>query len=397
MKKNIAILIPTLTGGGAEKVAANLSLHLPEDKFQKYVIVYDDTKIDYPYGGKLVNLNSKVSRNLLGKTMNFIMRINKVRKIKKKFNIQVTISLLEGPNLVNILTKRNDKIIVSVRNFPSKSLIGFYGKLNKILMKLLYKKANTIVVVSKAIKNDLVNNFNLNEEKIKVIYNFYDIKTIQKLSEEPIEEEYKNVFEKPVIINAGRLSKQKGQWHLIRAFKKVKEEIPEVKLVILGEGELENYLRKLAVDLKLEKDIYFLGFKKNPYKYIARSSVFVFPSLYEGFPNALVEAMACGITVISSDCKSGPREILAPDTDFGRETKNNIEFAKYGVLVPVCDGKFYKYDDKLTYQEEILYKSIVNILQNPSIQKSYYVKSIKRAFDFSKENIIKIWQSEILK
>ena len=96
-------------------------------------------------------------------------------------------------------------------------------------------------------KKDLIKNYGLEEEKIKVIYNPYDIEKIRSLASEPIEDNYKEVFKNPTIITVGRLSKQKGQWHLIRAFKKVKEEIPNAKLVILGQGELQDYLIKLTI------------------------------------------------------------------------------------------------------------------------------------------------------
>lgn len=259
---------------------------------------------------------------------------------------------------------------------------------------MFYNKADRIFAVSNAIKDDLVKNFRLDENKIRVIYNPYDIERIKKLSQEQIEEEYKEIFQKPTIITAGRLSKQKGQWHLIRALKKVKEKIPEAKLVILGNGELENYLKELAAGLGLEKDVYLLGFQKNPFKYIARSTLYVFPSLYEGFPNALCEAMACGIPVISADCKSGPREILAPGSDINMETKN-IEYEKYGVLIPVCNGKMYKYDDELSKEEELLSKSIVTCIMNPDILDDYSKKTLIRVKNFSKESIIDIWEDLI--
>src|SRR5690606_31621870 len=97
-----------------------------------------------------------------------------------------------------------------------------------------------IIVVSKEIKKDLIYNYGLNEDKIKVIYNSYPIGKIKKMAQTDIEEKYKTIFNNPVIITAGRLNKQKGQWHLIRAFSKVKDSIPNAKLVILGEGELEK-------------------------------------------------------------------------------------------------------------------------------------------------------------
>lgn len=392
--KKIAILVPQLAGGGAERVASNLSLNLTDDKYDKHIIVYDDEKVDYPYKGKFISLNAKATIHPVGKIINFIKRITRLRKIKKQYKIESTLSLLSGPNIVNILSKSNDKVIISVRNYISKSSNGFYGKIYKLLIKLLYNKADLIVVVSEAIKKDLIKNYSLKEEKIKVIYNPYDIERINHLASESIEEKYSEIFKNPTVITVGRLSKQKGQWHLIRAFKKVKEEIPNAKLVILGQGELQDYLIKLTINLGLKNDIYFLGFQKNPFKYIARSTLYVFPSLYEGFPNALCEAMACGIPVISADCKSGPREILATSTDIDMET-NEIELGEYGVLFPVCDGVMYNYDDALTVQEVILSNCIINFLTNPGLQKAYSGKSLKRVEDFKIEEIIKIWEGLI--
>ena len=392
-KKNLAIIIPTLRGGGAERAASNLSLHLPEE-YHKYIILYDTEKMDYAYKGELIDLNTKVIVNPLGKIKNFIKRIYKVKKLKKELKIDTTISFLEGSNIINIFTKQRDKVIISVRNFKSKSSEGFYGKLYKLLIQVFYNKADIIVVVSKAIKRDLIENFGLNKEKIIVIYNFYEIEKINELAREVLEDEYIEIFNNPVVITAGSLTRQKGHWHLIRTFKKVKEEVPDAMLVILGQGKLEAYLKKLTKDLGLEKDVHFLGYKKNPFKYIARSTVYTFPSLFEGFPNALCEAMACGVTVISSDCKSGPREILAPDTDIDQQAKE-IEYVKYGILLPVCDGNYYDAGDPLTSEERLLQEAIVKVLSNENLKKEYKTKSREGIKRFHGDIIIEQWEKAV--
>jgi len=314
--------------------------------------------------------------------------------MKKKYNIDTTISFLTGSNLVNILSKNDDKIIISVRSFISKNLNGFYGGILKFLIKKIYNKANKVIAVSKVLKNDLIENYNIDRNRINVIYNPYDIEKIIKMSKKPLKKEYRNIFSNTTIVNMGRLTKAKGQWHLLRVFKKVKEKIPDLQLVILGKGELEEYLINLTNKLNLSASVHFLGFQNNPFNFIAKSDLYVFPSLFEGFPNALVEAMTCGVPVISADCKSGPREILAPNSNIKQEI-NGIDYVDYGVLVGVCDDKFYDYNIDLTNPEIKLYEAIITLLNNNNLRKKYSELAINRIEDFNIESIIKEWENEI--
>ena len=156
----------------------------------------------------------------------------------------------------------------------------------------------------------------------------------------------------------GRLTEQKGQWHLIRAFKKVVEEIPDAKLYIFGQGILEEKLKKLAADLNIANNVEFMGFVEAPHAYITKSKVFAFPSLYEGLGNVLLEAMACGVACVAADCYSGPREVMAPGTKV-LENLDDVEYAEYGILVSVGNNEHCNPDDPLTKDEEQLSKAIV--------------------------------------
>jgi glycosyltransferase involved in cell wall biosynthesis len=389
MKKKIGILIPKLTDGGAERVASILSLNLSKD-YRCFVMVYDTSHMDYGCGGTLIDLKIKDSKSNVGKLANFIRKIYGVRKIKKLYGIETTISLLTGPNLVNIFSRTRDRVIISVRNYMSESLRGFYGKINRVALRLSYNRADVIIAVSNAIREDLIAKFGINRSKIVVIYNPYDIEMIQKMAREEIETCYSGIFSNPVIISSGRLTYQKGYWHLIRAFQKVREAIPQIKLVILGRGNMETKLRNLIESLNMTEDVYLLGYINNPFKLIARSKIYVLSSLYEGFPNAMVEAMACGLPVIATDCLSGPREILAPGTDINMNTCmfEHGEYGEYGILVPKCDGVFNGIDEAITEEEEKLAESIICLYKSRSLQSRYSILAQERAAHFSAEKII---------
>jgi len=400
MDVKLYFLINSLAGGGAEKVAIRLSEHLPVSDF---ILLERDVKYktDKPI---LFLSNHSTKTNPIIKTLSIPIYAYKLSNFLEEPSLIV--SFLERANFVNIISKLSKKhrTIISVRMDQQKGHVGL-RKLNKLLVRLLYPKADLIVAVSQGVKQSLIN-LGIEEEKIKVIYNPYPIDEIRELVKEPLGS-YEEVFKHPVLITAGRLTKQKGQWYLLGVFKALKEKHKDLKLVILGEGELKDYLVKLSEELGLKTyvwdrdelsesfDVYFLGFQKNPFKFIARSKLFVFPSLWEGFPNALVEAMACGVCVVSSDCRSGPREILAPSMDFSHQTQKP-EFAEYGVLMPIFEVKYKTANEPLEERELMWVETIDKLLEDESLRKSYSEKAKQRAEDFSIEKIVQEWK-EILR
>ena len=391
--KNIAIIIYSLKGGGAERVVSLLSQELSK-KNNLYLIVFDSEDIAYPYGGKLIDLNIKSNSNVFLKIINVIRRVNSVRKVKKQCNIHCSISFLDSANIINILSRRGDKVIISIRSHLSKGKKDRSTYVIRCLNKYLYNKADRIIAVSNGVAIDLINKHKLKKELVNYIYNPIDIKKVNELSLELLSNN--NLFSNDffTLINVGRLTNAKGQWHLIRAISHVKKEIKNIKLIILGQGELENYLKDLVKKLDLNDNVSFLGFQNNPFKYIKKSDLFVFSSLYEGFANVLIEAMACGTPIISTDCRSGPREILAPRTDVEYETKN-IEYCEYGVLVPVCNGIQYDYDSPLTEEEKLLAKSIIQLYNDERLRRQYSDKVIERVKEFDINNIVKEWMELI--
>jgi glycosyltransferase involved in cell wall biosynthesis len=144
------------------------------------------------------------------------------------------------------------------------------------------------------------------------------------------------------------------------------------------------------MDLNDNYDVYFLGYQQNPFRFKERSKLFVFTSLWEGFPLSILEAMACSLPAISTDCYSGPREILAPNTDVLYKTKE-IESADYGILIPEGDKKKKNYKDPLTYMEKCLVEATKQILEDDNLYEYYKEKSLRRANDFDKKQIINKW------
>jgi len=391
--KALGIISETLEKGGAEKTAANLSLYLP-DSYEKKLLLYDASKVVYTYGGSILDMKSPGSGRLLTKGAAFLKRIYTVNALKEKYRFHAVISLMDSCNIINILTRQDEKVVVSARNELFIKEKDIYHKIRKQLLKWLYNDADNIVAVSEGIRSELIKKYRVRKDKVKVIYNGYNLKKIRALMQEETEQQYRELFESPCIITAGRLTRQKGQWHLIRAFQKVKETVPDAKLIIMGKGELDEELRQLSDHLGFREDVHFIGFQENPYKYIAKANVFVLPSMYEGFPNALAEAMACGIPVISSDCRTGPREILAPMTNPEQQTAG-IEEAPYGILVPVCSGRHLSWSETLEEEEKLLAEAAIKLLTNERLRQHYAVMARKRIEDFEMEKMINQWKETI--
>ncbi len=403
----IAILVPSLLGGGTERAVLSLANGF-KSKIKEIHLLALEKGVDYeidkgiffhflsPFEGRQSNNDS-----LLYKYLYYPKQVYNLIRYLKKHKIKTVLSFLERANFLNIFTNTfyRHRIITNTRTTLSKNYGYYFSPTKRELLHVMFKyylpKADLILCNSKGIKYDLEKNFHINSRRIKVIYNSYDIDKIQMLVKEPLEQEYAHIFKAPVIINVGRLTTPKGQWHLIKAFSKVKEKVKDARLVILGDGAYEIRLKELVHNVSLEKDIYFLGFQKNPYKFVSKARLFVLSSLWEGFPNVIVEAMICRIPVVSTDCRSGPREILAPDTDVAIET-NNIEYAKYGILVPTPDGKLTPHDTQLTIEESLMADAMITLLSDDRFRIDYISRISSRIIDFEQDKIVQQYLDTIL-
>jgi len=397
-KKKVDILIPNLANGGAERMASNLSFIL-SDEYDISFILFDGSKIDYPYSGSIIDMQLPPVDGKFRKLLMMFRRIMKLRKIKAKHKFHITISFLENANVANLFSRKTDKLVLTVHNFNSKRNYGFFYELTyRWLMKAFYNKADRIIAVSQMVAWDMVKNFDIIEEKIEIIYNFINIDSIKSLMNQPIDSTMERIFEKPVIINVGRLYPQKGHIHLIRAFSMVIKKIPDAQLVILGHGEMEQELKALSQKLGIAENVKFLGFQQNPYRWMARSKALVLSSLFEGFGNVLIEAMCCELPVISTDCRSGPREILSPETPMEHQAKS-IEYSQYGILTPVwTDEPARPYDisqNPLTREEKLLAEGMIRLLTDEELRQHYILQSKKRVMDFNRDKAACQWHDII--
>ncbi len=382
MKKNIMILLTKLSNGGAEKAATILAENLSK-KYNVYLVVYDNSIQDYETNVKIIDLHTKITnKNYIKKIINVFKRIWLVKKYKKQLNIDVTISLLTTPNLINVLTKGKDKTIVSIRN-NLKRKKWIEDKVNSFAMK----KADKIVTVSKEMRDFYITHNKINKNKIVAINNICKLSEINEKIKNNEILKYNEIFNGNVIISLGRHIKQKGQWHLIRAFSKIAKENKEYKLVIFGRGKKKEYLQNLINSLSLNEQVYLLDFVKNPYIYLKKSKFLVTASLFEGCSNTILEAMACGIPVIATDCDYGNREILAPNF-LNKEKVKEYKKEEFGILVPEQDEKYYDVKEPLTKEEIELYKAIKELIENEELRKHYQEKSMERIQDFQ-ENVDK--------
>ena len=310
MKKKVFFIISSLAEGGAEKVISILLGHLSRTEFCYSLLLFEKTGYylkQIPPDIRIYDLEKK-------KKFSFLKLLFKVAKIVKKEKPNVVISFLGYTNLVCLLARKlvfqnQSKWVISERSLPSAALRGqrmYFLKL--ILHKLLARSADLVIVNSEGTKEELIENFGVKDKKIKIIPNPVEIEKIQLHCKKiPSHVWYsENV---PILISVGRLSKPKGYPCLLTAFSEVLKEI-ECRLIILGEGEMRDELEILINRLAIKKNVNLLGFISNPYPYIAHSDIFVLPSLWEGQPNALLEAMALGKPVIATNCSKAVEEII---------------------------------------------------------------------------------------
>lgn len=395
--KKILFVISYLDKGGAERALSNITTHFPEE-WDIDILVNDDRVIDYPFRGNIITLGiSEKPRtgSILFQLKVLLKRVRRLIALKKTGQYTACVSFLDSANIANIISgKGSCKVIASVRSgLRQQERFPQYKYVVNPMVRFFYNRATKVVAVSEGIRRELIERFHLCPNKVVVIENGFSLLEIQKQAQEmQSEKEINLIHDRRVVVTTGRLEEPKGQWHLIRAFAEVAKKIPDAVLLIIGSGELESYLKKLVKDSGIENCVFFTGFVTNPYKYMSRAELFVFPSLYEGFPNALAEAICLELPCIATDFQTGAREILSPAMCKMSGSVNEIVEAEYGMLTPLCSGEKYgAQGDPLEYQEKCLAEAIILLLTDEVKRKKYADASRKRKKSLTIDSAIDKW------
>lgn len=367
--RKLLLVLPSLGGGGAERASIDLLRGIRRDKFEPSLALFEHS------GRFLQQVPPDVRiHDLHGKNQYDVRLVWRLSLLLRQEKPDIVLSVLRYANLVTLLARplcgTDARVVVNEQNLPSAEFAAFGGAAVKSwVLRTLYPSADLVTAISHGIARELTSLYRLPQEKVQVIHNPVDVTRVLTLAEEPARyawlQSAPGVAETPVLVAAGRLHPQKGFPHLVRAFAAVRRVRP-CRLLILGEGPERGSLEKLVAELGLCDDVALPGFDENPYSAMRRATAFVLSSLYEGFGNVLVEALAVGAPVISTRCPVGPDEIIADGVT--------------GLLVPPAD-------------DEALAQSILRILDDPELRQKLAANGPARAADFALERSVTQYES----
>lgn len=358
--KKIAFVTPDLKSGGSERVASRLT-HLFEGKYELYYIVFDDSDISYKISAELINLDAPPSDNKVKKVVNTFRRADGIRQVVKRQGIDAVMSFTSIANRAMRYSRPGCATIGACRGFGDLEL-------NTPDYHKVIASGATMLFNSREMQEYYLERYPKDRDRCTTIENLIDLDRIERKSHSDLPEEHAEFYATHKVISAvGILSRHKGHWDLLKAFELLRERIPDAGLVIVGHrGLLESRIKEMGAANKYAKDILFAGYQSNPFKYIAKSDVFALSSISEGFPNVLIEAMACGVPCVSTACKTGPCEIMF--NEFQRpEPTDEYLICDNGILTPVFDGKIdYDYRNK-SVAHHVFADALERMLTDPEL------------------------------
>ena len=404
-KPRIGVLIGSLGGGGAERMAMRLVEHLPGCGYDACLLALDRNR-DYDCTDGSAT-TEHTFEHLSGANVNWPtvakvamapwqwMQLNRRLKYLKP---DLLISFMERANIINLAQQSIPRKIISIRTHYS-MMMAAKSPLKRTLVSMAYQRllpgAQKIVFNSVESKYDFERIYAPGAHKTRVAHNFCDQKQLQALAQAALPVPLSlPPAGGPLVVSCGRLSRQKGHWHLLRAFRAVGRTHPAARLVICGTGPLKTDLIRYCRRLQIEEQVIWTGFLPNPLPLMAMADLLVLPSLWEGFPNVLLEAMALGTPVVAADCLSGPRELLVPGSDPALKT-DRLEQTPCGVLVPPMDGRYRWHETRLSDAEETLARAISLMIEDDAYRLGCAAAALERARDFSPQAAMEQWRKAI--
>lgn len=371
----ICILKESFAIGGNERSASNFSKILADNN-EIFVALFNAKNMNYTYSGVLYDFALPPRKTFLGKMYNSFLRSAKLKKLVRTKEIDIVYMFTRIGNYQTYAKIKNASKVISARDYAS--IIKSHRAYNSAL-----KNSDAMICNSEYIKNYYLSLYPKDADKIFTVCNVCDAEEIIAHSKDHVEIEYLNFtrkFSKNICV-VGRFCKEKGFEYLLKAFA-ISCEHSDLGLVMVGDGNLMGKYKDIIENLEIGSRVYFTGYQKNPYKYLARTDIFVLSSLSEGFPNVIVEAMSLGLPIISVNCYSGPAEILRDDSDYTAVSDRYVE-CDYGILTPTFTD--------LPSQNSIseLARAIEYLSNNDALMKKYSDLSKKRVLEFSPDIVCK--------
>jgi len=365
--KRLLFVISSFYGGGAEMVLVHMINYLHRKRYAMELVVFDNF-LDY-----CQLIPKDVSVHCLHKKnrMDFVRLVKDLRTIIRRIRPDVVFSLMFYTNVLTVLSsrwvgKRFRLILCEHIYLPTFLQAGTFSSLKSKIVPYTYNRADWVVGVSKSIRTSLVRDFKVNPLKTVTIYNPIPLEDIRKKAEAAVEHPFLS-GDYTVLLSAGRLKPQKRFDRLLKAFGTVARQRSNTVLLIMGEGTLRFELENLSRELGIRDRVDFVGFQRNPFAWMSKADLFVLSSDFEGLPMTLLEAMACGVPVVSTDCPSGPAEIII-------ENEN-------GLLSPLDDGA--------------LAATILELLNDPARLKRFQSGALRRSADFGIEKAMAQYEALI--
>ena len=359
--KKLLLIIPSLHQGGSEKVCAMTAVIL-KPYFDVQIAIFDSADRNFDVGDiPVTDLRLPSRPGKVGKILNVLKRGHRLKRLKRAEHIDIAYSFGPTANLANVFAGR----LFSKKGAKCWLGVMSYMDMDSLWLGLFCKKSDRLLCCSQTLRDMIEVKYGCGHAY--TLQGFFDIPQIQAMAAE--KEPELPWQDGRIIVSMGREDVVKGFWHLLKIFSLVHAALPDTKLLILGKGEFTDY-RKLAADLGVSDAVCFAGLKKNPYPYLKKGVLYLLTSYWEGFPNALVEAMALGLVAVATDCMTGPAEIFEE---------------KYGVLLPNM-GKEPDFNAAhIGEDEKSAAKRVVGLLEDKEEMARYSRLSVERAGVFSRE------------